>query len=103
MQIDFMSPEGYFARKGYDTSPLCAIIDPIKRLPDAARAAGALIILTRRGYCGAPFENERPLTIRIRSSTAFVPAARAMRPGRGDIAPPQPSICSSSLPRVSCT
>lgn len=50
MQIDFMSPEGYFARKGYDTSPLRAIIDPIKRLTDAARAAGALVIWTRQGY-----------------------------------------------------
>ena len=50
MQIDFMSPEGYFARKGYDTSPLLAIVDPIKRLTDAARAAGCLIIWTRQGY-----------------------------------------------------
>lgn len=50
MQIDFMSPEGYFARKGYDTSPLFAIIDPIKRLTDAARSAGCLVIWTRQGY-----------------------------------------------------
>ncbi|MES2260242.1 MAG: isochorismatase family cysteine hydrolase [Pseudomonadota bacterium] len=50
MQIDFMSPEGYFARKGYDTSALRAIIDPIKRVTDAARSAGCLIIWTRQGY-----------------------------------------------------
>lgn len=50
MQIDFMSPEGYFTRKGYDTSPLRAIIDPIKRITDAARDAGCMVIWTRQGY-----------------------------------------------------
>ena len=50
MQVDFMSPDGYFSSKGYDTSPLLNIVGPIRRLTDAAREAGCLIVWTRQGY-----------------------------------------------------
>lgn len=50
LQVDFLSPDGYFARKGYDPSPLRAVIPAIKTLTDAARSAGVRVIWTRQGY-----------------------------------------------------
>lgn len=50
LQIDYLSDLGYFARKGYDPSPLRAVIPPVKRLTDAARDAGCLVVWTRQGY-----------------------------------------------------
>jgi nicotinamidase-related amidase len=50
MQIDFLSSDGYFARKGYDPSPLRAILPTVVAVIDTARKAGCLIIYTRQGY-----------------------------------------------------
>ena len=50
LQIDFLSPEGYFARKGYDPSPLRAILPAVNAVIAAARGAGCLILHTRQGY-----------------------------------------------------
>lgn len=50
MQNDFLSEDGYFARKGYDPAPLRAVIPVIGRLAYAARAAGVRVIWTRQGY-----------------------------------------------------
>lgn len=50
LQQDFLSPTGYFARKGYDPSPLRAILPAVNRLIAAARAAGLTIVHTRQGY-----------------------------------------------------
>ncbi|MGN8113501.1 cysteine hydrolase family protein [Labrys sp. 22185] len=64
LQEDFLSPTGYFARQGYDPSPLRAILPTVNRLIDAARAAGIRIIHTRQGYRGdmadmTPYEKWR--------------------------------------------
>lgn len=50
LQIDFLSPEGYFAKKGYDPAPLRAILPNVNALIAAARRAGCLILHTRQGY-----------------------------------------------------
>ena len=50
LQNDFLSDDGYFARKGYDPAPLRAVIPVIGRLAQAARAAGVRVIWTRQGY-----------------------------------------------------
>lgn len=50
MQVEFLSEDGYFARKGYDPSPLRAVIPVIADLAAAARAAGMRVIWTRQGY-----------------------------------------------------
>ena len=50
MQVDFLSPHGYFARQGYDPAPLRVVIDPINRVIGAARTAGIRVIHTRQGY-----------------------------------------------------
>jgi len=50
MQIDFLSPGGYLSKKGYDLSPLRAILPAVNRVIDAARAAGCLIVFTRQGH-----------------------------------------------------
>src|SRR5580693_3995267 len=50
LQIDFLSPDGYFAHKGYDPAPLRAILPNVNRLIAAARTAGLLIVHTRQGH-----------------------------------------------------
>jgi nicotinamidase-related amidase len=50
LQIDFLSPEGYFAHKGYDPAPLRAILPNVCSLIETARKAGCSIIHTRQGY-----------------------------------------------------
>jgi nicotinamidase-related amidase len=50
MQEDFLSTTGYFARIGYDPSPLRAILPTVNRLIRVARSAGVRIIFTRQGY-----------------------------------------------------
>lgn len=50
LQEDFLSETGYFARAGYDPSPLRAILPVVNALIDACRKAGIRIIHTRQGY-----------------------------------------------------
>jgi nicotinamidase-related amidase len=50
LQIDFVSSDGYLARKGYDTSPIRGILPAVNAVMAAAREAGCLIIHTRQGY-----------------------------------------------------
>ncbi|HET7866182.1 MAG TPA: isochorismatase family cysteine hydrolase [Burkholderiaceae bacterium] len=50
MQRDFCAPGGYAARAGIDVSRLAAPIAAIRRLLDAARAAGWLVVHTREGH-----------------------------------------------------
>src|SRR6478672_8238557 len=50
LQVDFLSSDGYFAHKGYDPSPLRAIIPNVNALIAAAREAGCTIVHTRQGY-----------------------------------------------------
>lgn len=50
MQADFLDAAGYFARKGYDPAPLRAAVPAVRRLAEAARAAGLLVVQTRQGY-----------------------------------------------------
>jgi biuret amidohydrolase len=50
LQLDFLSPDGYLAHKGYDPAPLRAILPNVNRLIGAARSAGILIVHTRQGY-----------------------------------------------------
>ena len=49
MQHDFVAPDGWFARFGFDVAPLRAIIPTIASLLVAARAAGVPVIHTRQG------------------------------------------------------
>jgi nicotinamidase-related amidase len=50
LQIDFLSPDGYLAAKGYDPAPLRAILPNVAAILNAGRAAGCLIVHTRQGY-----------------------------------------------------
>jgi nicotinamidase-related amidase len=64
LQEDFLSTTGYFARQGYDPTPLRAILPTVNRLIAAARSAGLRIVHTRQGYRGdmadmTPYEKWR--------------------------------------------
>ena len=50
LQVDFLSQDGYFARKGYDPAPLLAILPTVNAVINAARNAGCVIIFTRQGH-----------------------------------------------------
>ena len=50
MQHDFLSEDGYFAKQGYDPSPLRAILPAVSQLISTCRAAGIRVIHTRQGY-----------------------------------------------------
>lgn len=50
LQEDFLSTDGYFARLGYDPSPLRAILPAVSELIKASRSAGIQVIHTRQGY-----------------------------------------------------
>jgi len=49
-QQDFLSPDGYLARLGYDAGPCCAAVAPSTRLLAAMRAKGFHVLHTREGY-----------------------------------------------------
>ncbi|MCC5973199.1 MAG: cysteine hydrolase [Rubellimicrobium sp.] len=64
LQHDFLSPQGYFARLGYDPAPLRAILPAVNRVTRAVRAVGGTVIHTRQGYRAdladmTPFERWR--------------------------------------------
>ena len=50
LQVDFLSPDGYFARMGYDPAPLREILPVVGRLLEACRLSGVRVIHTRQGY-----------------------------------------------------
>lgn len=50
MQRDFLEPGGFGAVLGNDVSLLAKAIAPCRRVLDAARAAGLLVIHTREGH-----------------------------------------------------
>ena len=50
MQRDFLDPRGYAAKAGLNIVPLQSAIAPVRRLLDAARAAGMMIVHTREGH-----------------------------------------------------
>lgn len=50
LQRDFLAEDGYFARMGYDPTPLRKILPNVSSLIAAAREAGCHIVHTRQGY-----------------------------------------------------
>ena len=50
MQRDFVEPGGFGEALGNDVSPLQAVIAPCRRMLDAAREIGMLVIHTREGH-----------------------------------------------------
>src|SRR5262249_46006457 len=50
MQRDFVEPGGFGEALGNDVTPLQAVIAPCKRVLDAARGRGMMVIHTREGH-----------------------------------------------------
>jgi biuret amidohydrolase len=49
LQVDYLSRDGYFAKMGYDPTPLRAILPTVNEVVGASRRAGVRIIHTRQG------------------------------------------------------
>ena len=64
LQNDFLHPDGWYAQHGIDISHMRRVIEPAKRLVEAARDAGVPVVWTRHGYRDArdagPFLELRP-------------------------------------------
>jgi nicotinamidase-related amidase len=50
MQRDFVEPGGFGEALGNDVTPLQAVIPPCKRVLEAARRSGMMVIHTREGH-----------------------------------------------------
>jgi len=50
LQIDFVSADGYLARRGYDVTAVRAILPAVRSVIEAVRAVGGLVVYTRQGY-----------------------------------------------------
>ena len=50
MQRDFLDPRGYAANAGLNIAPLQGVIPTVRRVLDAARASGLMIVHTREGH-----------------------------------------------------
>jgi len=64
LQIDFVSPDGYLAKRGYDVTPVHAILPTVRTVIEAVRRVGGLVVYTRQGYRAdladmTPFERWR--------------------------------------------
>lgn len=75
MQRDFVEPGGFGAALGNDVEPVAAIIPTVRRLLDAARAAGLTIVHTRE--CHLPDLSDCPPAKRERGA----PSLRIGDPG----------------------
>jgi ureidoacrylate peracid hydrolase len=64
LQNDFLHPEGWYAKHGIDISHMRRVIEPTKRLVEAARESDVPVVWTRHGYRDArdagPFLELRP-------------------------------------------
>lgn len=69
MQRDFVEPGGFGASLGNDVNLLRAIIPTVRRVMDAWRAAGGLVIHTREGH--APDLSDCPAAKRLRGSPSL--------------------------------
>lgn len=80
MQRDFCSPHGYAARAGLDVARLAGPIGQIRRLLDAARGAGLLVVHTREGHL--PDLSDCPVEKMQRSRQAGAPIGSVGPMGR---------------------
>jgi nicotinamidase-related amidase len=82
LQVDFLSEDGYLARKGYDTAPLRAILPNVNAVIESARKAGCLIIHTRQGH-RADLADVMRVTLKrqLRSTLAKTPMLIRSSPG----------------------
>ena len=69
MQRDFVEPGGFGEALGNDVTPLQAVIAPCRKMLDAARELGLLVIHTREGH--APDLADCPPTKIVRGKGAF--------------------------------
>jgi nicotinamidase-related amidase len=78
MQLAFLAPDGYLARKGYDPTPLRAIVPNVNAVIESARAAGCLIVHTRQGH-RADMADLMPYAVKRRHRAALTKTPMLLR------------------------
>jgi nicotinamidase-related amidase len=96
LQEDFLSNTGYFAKQGYDPSPLRAILPTVNKLIRACRAAGIRVVHTRQGYRGdmadmTPYEKWR------RKRSGLDKTDVLLRSSRGFEIVPEIDVCNEDI------
>ena len=69
MQRDFVEPGGFGEALGNDVTPLQAVIAPCRRMLDAARHTGMMVIHTREGHSPDPADCPPSKIVRGRGAT----------------------------------
>jgi len=85
MQNDFLHPDGWFPRLGFDPAPLAAIIPKLNEITAAARRAGVQVIWLNWGVRADRAEIPPPLVSKTAAGGARPVYADASAPGRGQI------------------
>lgn len=80
MQRDFCSPGGYADQAGLDIARMRSVVEQVRRLLAAARAAGLLVVHTREGHL--PDLSDCPPAKMARSVAAGAPIGSAGPLGR---------------------
>lgn len=85
MQNDFLHPDGWFPRLGFDPAPLAAIIPKLIVLTDAARRAGVQVIWLNWGVRADRAELSPPLVNKTSAGGTRPVYGDPSTPGRGRI------------------
>lgn len=85
MQNDFLHPDGWFPRLGFDPSPLAAILPRLTQLADAARSSGVQVVWLNWGVRADRAEIPPPIVNKMSMSGTRPVYADASAPGRGRI------------------
>lgn len=85
MQNDFLHPDGWFPRLGFDPAPLAAIIPKLIVLTDAARRAGVQVIWLNWGVRADRAELSPPLVNKTSAGGTRPVYGDPSAPGRGRI------------------
>ncbi|MEW6257710.1 MAG: cysteine hydrolase family protein [Pseudomonadota bacterium] len=85
MQNDFLHPDGWFPRLGFDPTPLAAILPRLRELAEAARRAGVQVVWLNWGVRADRAELSHPIVSKMSAGGTRPVYGDPSVPGRGRI------------------